>query len=165
MLARWQHDPLQFLQRRSQELKQQLDDLLSESRLKGALEASKRRDVYQRCIQLKQAIDENKNDFQKLSKTYILSQADEPDPVGSRVPPGLPRRALPLLHSALLPPFRWAEEETEAAQWKVIADLLKQDQENEGALQALLSPAGLHEPFGISEQTYDFLGEIRKNAA
>ncbi|XP_067560446.1 nephrocystin-1 isoform X9 [Pseudorca crassidens] len=73
--------------------------------------------------------------------------------------------ALPLLHSALLPPFRWAEEETEAARWKVIADFLKQSQENEGALQALLSPAGLHEPFDISEQTYDFLGEIRKVAA
>uniref|UniRef100_A0A8C9EBF9 Uncharacterized protein n=1 Tax=Phocoena sinus TaxID=42100 RepID=A0A8C9EBF9_PHOSS len=153
MLARWQHDPLRFLQRRSQERKQQLDDLLSESRLKGALEASKRRDVYQRCIQLKQAIDENKNALQKLRATE------------GRVPPGLPRRALPLLHSALLPAFWWAEEETEAAQWKVIADLLKQNQENEGALQALLSPAGLHEPFGISEQTYDFLGEIRKNAA
>ncbi|XP_077912402.1 nephrocystin-1 isoform X4 [Halichoerus grypus] len=72
---------------------------------------------------------------------------------------------VPLLHSTLLPPFRWAEEETEAARWKVIADFLKQNQENEGALQALLSPDGVHEPFDISEQTYDFLGEIRKNAA
>nr|XP_060165865.1 nephrocystin-1 isoform X5 [Globicephala melas] len=77
MLARRQRDPLQSLQRRNQELKQQVDDLLSESRLKGALEASKRRDIYQRCIQLKQAIDENKNTLQKLSK------ADEPAPVGS----------------------------------------------------------------------------------
>nr|XP_010957443.1 nephrocystin-1 [Camelus bactrianus] len=72
--------------------------------------------------------------------------------------------ALPLLHSTLLPPFRWAEEETEAARWKVIAGFLKQNQENEGALQALLSPEGIHEPFDISEQTYDFLGEIRKIA-
>ncbi|XP_032699759.1 nephrocystin-1 isoform X1 [Lontra canadensis] len=72
---------------------------------------------------------------------------------------------IPLLHSTLLPPFRWAEEETEAARWKVIADFLKQNQENEGALQALLSPDGVHEPFDISEQTYDFLGEIRKNTA
>uniref|UniRef100_A0A7N5JUI7 Nephrocystin-1 n=1 Tax=Ailuropoda melanoleuca TaxID=9646 RepID=A0A7N5JUI7_AILME len=72
---------------------------------------------------------------------------------------------VPLLHSTLLPPFRWAEEETEAARWKFIADFLKQNQENEGALQALLSPDGVHEPFDISEQTYDFLGEIRKNAA
>ncbi|XP_019486284.1 PREDICTED: nephrocystin-1 isoform X3 [Hipposideros armiger] len=72
---------------------------------------------------------------------------------------------VPLLHSTLLPPFRWAEEETEAARWKVIADFLKQNQENKGALQALLSPDGVHEPFDISEQTYDFLGEIKKKAA
>ena len=73
--------------------------------------------------------------------------------------------ALPLLHSALLPPSRWAEEETEAARWKGIADFLKQNQDNEGALQVLLSPEGVHEPFDISEQTYDFLGERRKNVA
>ncbi|MXQ90197.1 hypothetical protein E5288_WYG017363 [Bos mutus] len=73
--------------------------------------------------------------------------------------------ALPLLLSALLPPSRWAEEETEAARWKGIADFLKQNQENEGALQVLLSPEGVHEPFDISEQTYDFLGERRKNVA
>nr|KAF6423248.1 nephrocystin 1 [Rousettus aegyptiacus] len=72
---------------------------------------------------------------------------------------------VPLLHSTLLPPFRWAEEETEASRWKVIADFLKQNQENKGSLQALLSPDGVHEPFDISEQTYDFLGEIRKEAA
>uniref|UniRef100_A0A8D2BQB4 Nephrocystin-1 n=1 Tax=Sus scrofa TaxID=9823 RepID=A0A8D2BQB4_PIG len=73
--------------------------------------------------------------------------------------------ALPLLHSTLLPQLRWAEEESEAARWKVITDFLKQNQENDGALQALLSPEGVHEPFDISEQTYDFLGEIRKNTA
>uniref|UniRef100_A0A5F5PRR2 Nephrocystin 1 n=1 Tax=Equus caballus TaxID=9796 RepID=A0A5F5PRR2_HORSE len=77
MLARRPRDPLQALQRRSQELKQQVDSLLSESRLKGALESSRRRDIYQRCIQLKQAIDENKNTLQKLNK------ADEPAPVGN----------------------------------------------------------------------------------
>ncbi|XP_035127784.2 nephrocystin-1 isoform X1 [Callithrix jacchus] len=71
---------------------------------------------------------------------------------------------LPLLHSTRLPPFRWAEEETEAARWKIITDFLKQNQENQGALQALLSPDGVHEPFDLSEQTYDFLGEMRKNA-
>nr|XP_045004154.1 nephrocystin-1 isoform X2 [Jaculus jaculus] len=70
---------------------------------------------------------------------------------------------LPLLHSTLLPPFRWAEEETEAARWKVIADFLKQSRENGGSLKALLSPDGVHSPFDLSEQTYDFLGEIRKN--
>ncbi|XP_066233643.1 nephrocystin-1 isoform X3 [Saccopteryx leptura] len=72
---------------------------------------------------------------------------------------------VPLLHSTLLPPFRWAEEETEAARWKVIANFLKQNQENQGSLQALLSPEGVHEPFDISEQTYDFLSEGRKKAA
>ncbi|ELW51449.1 Nephrocystin-1 [Tupaia chinensis] len=72
---------------------------------------------------------------------------------------------LPLLHSTVLPPFKWAEEETEATRWKVIANFLKQNQENEGALQALLSPDGIHEPFDLSEQTYDFLGEIRKSTA
>ncbi|XP_004369484.1 nephrocystin-1 [Trichechus manatus latirostris] len=71
----------------------------------------------------------------------------------------------PLIHSTLLPPFRWAEEETEATRWRLIADFLKQNQEKEGALQALLSPEGVHEPFELSEQTYDFLGEVRKNAA
>ncbi|XP_023396873.1 nephrocystin-1 isoform X2 [Loxodonta africana] len=71
----------------------------------------------------------------------------------------------PLIHSTLLPPFRWAEEETEATRWKVIADFLKQNQEKEGALQALLAPEGVHEPFDLSEQTYDFLGETRQNVA
>ncbi|XP_072490789.1 nephrocystin-1 isoform X2 [Notamacropus eugenii] len=69
----------------------------------------------------------------------------------------------PLLHSTLLPPFRWAEEETEATRWKVSYDFLKQNQENSGALHALLSPEGIHEPFDISEQAYDFLGEARKS--
>ncbi|KAM6178267.1 nephrocystin-1 [Rhynchocyon petersi] len=68
----------------------------------------------------------------------------------------------PLLHSTFLPPSRWAEEETEALRWKVIADFLKQNQDKEGSLQALLSPEGIHEPFDLSEQTYDFLGELRK---
>ncbi|XP_057637651.1 nephrocystin-1 isoform X1 [Chionomys nivalis] len=72
---------------------------------------------------------------------------------------------LPLLHSTLLPPFKWAEEETEAARWKAIADFLKQSRENEGSLKALLSPDGVHKPFDLSEQTYDFLGEMRKNSA
>ncbi|KAL4693669.1 hypothetical protein H8959_012934 [Pygathrix nigripes] len=71
---------------------------------------------------------------------------------------------LPLLHCTRLPPFRWADEESETARGKVITDFLKQNQENQGALQALLSPDGIHEPFDLSEQTYDFLGEMRKNA-
>ncbi|XP_023382107.1 nephrocystin-1 isoform X5 [Pteropus vampyrus] len=76
MLVRRPRDPLQSLHRRGQELKQQVNSLLFESRLKGALEASKRREIYQRCIQLKQTIDENKNALQKLNK------ADELAPVG-----------------------------------------------------------------------------------
>uniref|UniRef100_H0W4V8 Nephrocystin 1 n=1 Tax=Cavia porcellus TaxID=10141 RepID=H0W4V8_CAVPO len=72
-------------------------------------------------------------------------------------------RVLPLLHSTLLPPFRWAEEETQAARWKIIADFLKQTQENQGALQALLSKDGVHEPFDLSEQAYDFLGAGRRS--
>nr|XP_048315780.1 nephrocystin-1 isoform X5 [Myodes glareolus] len=72
---------------------------------------------------------------------------------------------LPLLHSTMLPPFKWAEEETEAVRGKVIADFLKQSRENEGSLKALLSPDGVHKPFDLSEQTYDFLGEMRKSSA
>nr|KAF6429997.1 nephrocystin 1 [Molossus molossus] len=70
----------------------------------------------------------------------------------------------PLLHSTLLPPPRWAEEETEAARWELITAFLKRNRENQGALPALLSPEGVHEPFDISEQTYDFLGEMRHRA-
>nr|XP_058134067.1 nephrocystin-1 isoform X2 [Dasypus novemcinctus] len=73
-------------------------------------------------------------------------------------------RVYPLLHSTLLPPPRWAEEETEAARWRAIAGFLQQSRADEGALRALLSPDGVHDPFDLSEQTYDFLGEVRKNA-
>ncbi|KAF6105147.1 nephrocystin 1 [Phyllostomus discolor] len=48
MLAWRPRNSLQSLQRQGRELKQQVDSLLSESRSKGALEASKRRDMYQR---------------------------------------------------------------------------------------------------------------------
>nr|ACN86282.1 nephrocystin 1 variant 2c [Mus musculus] len=77
MLARRPRDPLQALRRRGQELKLQVDSLVTESQLTGALEPSKRREIYQRCIQLKQAVDENKNTLQKLNK------ADEAAPVGN----------------------------------------------------------------------------------
>ncbi|NWY05345.1 NPHP1 protein, partial [Nothoprocta ornata] len=70
----------------------------------------------------------------------------------------------PLLHSTLLPSPKWAEEETEASRWKVIADFLKKTRENEGALQFLLSPDNSHKAFDISELTYDFLRETRKNS-
>ncbi|XP_077885905.1 nephrocystin-1-like [Ictidomys tridecemlineatus] len=77
VLPRLPRDPLQAVRRRIQELKQQVDSLLSESRLKEAVEPNKSRDIYQRCIQLKQIIDENKNVLQKLRK------ADESAPVGN----------------------------------------------------------------------------------
>ncbi|XP_075606039.1 nephrocystin-1 isoform X2 [Balearica regulorum gibbericeps] len=71
----------------------------------------------------------------------------------------------PLLQSTLLPDYKWAEEESEASRWKVIADFLKKSQENDGALQYLLSSENTHKAFDISELAYDFLGEVRKNDA
>ncbi|NXN51758.1 NPHP1 protein, partial [Rynchops niger] len=69
----------------------------------------------------------------------------------------------PLLQSTLLPDYKWAEEESEASRWKVIADFLKKSRENDGALQYLLSSEHAHKPFDISELAYDFLGEVREN--
>ncbi|NXA51474.1 NPHP1 protein, partial [Nothocercus julius] len=70
----------------------------------------------------------------------------------------------PLLQSTLLPSHKWAEEETEASRWKVIAEFLKKTRENDGALQFLLSSENSHKAFDISELTYDFLRETRKNS-
>ncbi|XP_051470766.1 nephrocystin-1 [Apus apus] len=69
----------------------------------------------------------------------------------------------PLLRSTLLPDYRWAEEESEASRWKVIAHFLKESRENDGALQYLLSSENTHKAFDIAELAYDFLGEVRKN--
>ncbi|KAM9240191.1 nephrocystin-1 [Leptosomus discolor] len=69
----------------------------------------------------------------------------------------------PLLQSTFLPDYKWAEEESEASRWKVIADFLKKSRENDGALQYLLSSENTHKAFDISELAYDFLGEVRKN--
>ncbi|NXW42724.1 NPHP1 protein, partial [Nyctiprogne leucopyga] len=69
----------------------------------------------------------------------------------------------PLLQSTFLPEYKWAEEESEASRWKVIADFLKKSRENDGALQYLLSSENTHKAFDISELAYDFLGEARKN--
>ncbi|XP_067148980.1 nephrocystin-1 isoform X2 [Apteryx mantelli] len=65
--------------------------------------------------------------------------------------------------STFLPSHKWAEEESEASRWKVIADFLKKSRENDGALQSLLASENTHKAFDISELTYDFLGETRKN--
>ncbi|NXS94507.1 NPHP1 protein, partial [Jacana jacana] len=70
----------------------------------------------------------------------------------------------PLLQSTYIPNYKWAEEESEASRWKVIADFLKQSQENDGALRYLLSSENTHKPFDISELAYDFLGEARENS-
>ncbi|XP_055672408.1 nephrocystin-1 isoform X2 [Falco peregrinus] len=69
----------------------------------------------------------------------------------------------PLLQSTLLPDHKWAEEESEASRWRVIADFLKKSQENNGALHYLLSSENTHKAFDISELTYDFLREVREN--
>ncbi|XP_010704639.1 nephrocystin-1-like isoform X1 [Meleagris gallopavo] len=71
--------------------------------------------------------------------------------------------AFPLLRSTSLPSYKWAEEESEASRWKVIADFLRKSRENDGALQSLLSSENTHTAFDISELAYDFLGETRKN--
>ncbi|XP_009863337.1 PREDICTED: nephrocystin-1, partial [Apaloderma vittatum] len=70
----------------------------------------------------------------------------------------------PLLQSTFLPSYKWAEEESEASRWKAIADFLKKSQENDGALQYLLSAENTHKAFDISELAYDFLGEVRTDS-
>ncbi|XP_016280773.1 nephrocystin-1 isoform X3 [Monodelphis domestica] len=77
MLSGRGRGPLQTVQRRSQDLRQQVGRLLSESQLKGALDVNKRRDIFQRCIQLKREIDENRKALKNLNK------GDEPAPVGN----------------------------------------------------------------------------------
>lgn len=69
--------------------------------------------------------------------------------------------AYPLLQSTFLQEPRWADDETDAARWKAIADFLKQNREKDGALHYLLSPDCLHKPFDMSEITYDFLDASR----
>ncbi|XP_053316793.1 nephrocystin-1 [Spea bombifrons] len=70
----------------------------------------------------------------------------------------------PLLQSTFLLPSKWADDETEASRWKVIADFLKQNREKEGSLHYLLSPDNIHKPFDISEITYDFLSVPKQTA-
>lgn len=71
--------------------------------------------------------------------------------------------AFPLLRSTLLPSYKWADEESEASRWRVIADFLRKSRDNGGVLQSLLSSENTHTAFDISELAYDFLGETRKN--
>ncbi|XP_068088361.1 nephrocystin-1 isoform X2 [Hyperolius riggenbachi] len=72
--------------------------------------------------------------------------------------------AYPLLESTFLQEPRWADDETEAARWKAIADFLKQNREKDGAFNYLLSPDSIHKPFDMSEITYDFLDAARTSA-
>ncbi|XP_043368107.1 nephrocystin-1 isoform X3 [Dermochelys coriacea] len=67
--------------------------------------------------------------------------------------------------STFLPEHKWADEESEASRWKVIADFLKRNQEKDSALYSLLSSESVHKAFDISEITYDFLGQARKSSA
>ncbi|NXN09000.1 NPHP1 protein, partial [Indicator maculatus] len=67
----------------------------------------------------------------------------------------------PLLQSTFLPKYKWADEESETSRWKAIANFLKRSQENDGALQYLLSSENTHKAFDISDLAYDFLGEVR----
>lgn len=69
----------------------------------------------------------------------------------------------PLLHTTLLPSYKWAEEEMKLSRWKVIHDFLKRSRENDGTLEYLLSSENTHRAFDISELAYDFLGEVREN--
>ncbi|XP_044867909.1 nephrocystin-1 isoform X2 [Mauremys mutica] len=67
--------------------------------------------------------------------------------------------------STFLPEHKWADEESEASRWKVIADFLKRNQEKDSALCSLLSSESVHKAFDISEIAYDFLGQARKSSA
>uniref|UniRef100_A0A8C0XEL0 Uncharacterized protein n=1 Tax=Castor canadensis TaxID=51338 RepID=A0A8C0XEL0_CASCN len=67
MLARRPRDPLQAVRRRSQELKLQVDSLLSESQLQGALEPNKRRDIYQRKEEERNVLDKITHQLQQLA--------------------------------------------------------------------------------------------------
>uniref|UniRef100_A0A8C8RSZ6 Nephrocystin 1 n=1 Tax=Pelusios castaneus TaxID=367368 RepID=A0A8C8RSZ6_9SAUR len=70
----------------------------------------------------------------------------------------------PLLQSTFLPEYKWAEEESEALRWRVIAEFLKENQEKDGALHSLLSSESVHRAFDMSEIAYDFLGQARQGS-
>ncbi|XP_063299730.1 nephrocystin-1 [Pelobates fuscus] len=69
--------PLQNALRVTDDLKRQFDDLLRETLEKDVLEPAVKKEFYQRCVQLKNLVDKNKEALQKLKKS------DEPAPVGS----------------------------------------------------------------------------------
>ncbi|NWT04099.1 NPHP1 protein, partial [Mionectes macconnelli] len=74
MSERRARGPLQRVQRRSRELREQVDALRAESA--GAI-PGQRKALWQRCIQLKKLVEEN------TSALHALKKADEPAPVGN----------------------------------------------------------------------------------
>ncbi|NWU74368.1 NPHP1 protein, partial [Onychorhynchus coronatus] len=74
MSARRARGPLQRVQRRSRELREQVDALRAES---AAATPGQREALWQRCIQLKKVVEEN------TSALHALKKADEPAPVGN----------------------------------------------------------------------------------
>ncbi|XP_069462953.1 nephrocystin-1 [Ambystoma mexicanum] len=73
--------------------------------------------------------------------------------------------AYPLLVATFLPKPKWAEEDSEASRWKLIADFLRTNREKQGSLFSLLSSDSVNEAFDISEIAYDFLSDARMMAA
>ncbi|XP_032538095.1 nephrocystin-1 isoform X3 [Chiroxiphia lanceolata] len=74
MSERRARGPLQRVQRRSRELREQVDALRAES---AAATPGQREALQQRCIQLKKLVEEN------TSALHALKKADEPAPVGN----------------------------------------------------------------------------------
>ncbi|XP_053567919.1 nephrocystin-1 [Bombina bombina] len=77
MSAKTSRGPLQNTVRVTDELKRQFDDLLHETIEKDVLEPAQKKEFYKRCMQLKNAIEKNREALLKLNKT------DEPAPVGN----------------------------------------------------------------------------------
>ncbi|XP_071996818.1 nephrocystin-1 [Engystomops pustulosus] len=69
--------PLQNVIKLTDDLKRQFDDILQETLEKDVLEPRTRKDVYQRCVNLKNMVLKNREALQGLKK------ADEPGPVGN----------------------------------------------------------------------------------
>ncbi|XP_071962380.1 nephrocystin-1-like isoform X2 [Antedon mediterranea] len=61
----------------------------------------------------------------------------------------------PLLHSTTLPPYKWADIDTENERWEAIAEFMKANRESNVLASHLLSPHTMHKPFDMSELTYD----------
>ncbi|XP_054838977.1 nephrocystin-1 [Eublepharis macularius] len=69
--------PLQSALRRSRELREQVSALLQESKEARTMDLAKKKNLSQRCLELKKAVDENAFTLQNLKKS------DEPAPVGN----------------------------------------------------------------------------------